>query len=59
MAEEPASNTHTNVKKNPLKNNATLYRLNPYAKTLKRKAQLQQDKLLKTKQSASKTKETN
>ena len=56
MAEEAVKNKggpssqkqKTGVKKNPLKNNAVLFRLNPYAKTVKRNAQQEQAK--KTKQ---------
>ena len=37
------------LKKNPLKNSAVLFTLNPYTKSLKRAAKLEQEKRLKAK----------
>ena len=64
MADAPEKTKSTNVdsgkarqtrqKKNPLKNSATLFKLNPYAKTQKRNAQIEQEKRMKKKE-ASKT----
>ena len=42
------------LKKNPLKNDLTMFRLNPYAKTLKRKSLLAKEKQKKSKVAAKK-----
>ena len=53
---------HQRLKKNPLKNDLVMFRLNPYAKTLKRKALLaarkQKTKTIKPKETAEKKDES-
>jgi len=44
------------VKKNPLNNSSVMYRLNPYAKTQKRQAQIEQERRMKKKEGAAKSK---